>query len=324
MVGPPDSDREWDVTDPAVGSQLVGRGDEAVFETAEGLIGGKGQSPKRRAWRRFRGNKLAIGGLMFLVFIILVSAFAPLIASDPFAIDLSVVLKPPSAEHWLGTDQAGRDVFSRVLYGGRVSLVIGFASALSTVFVGLVLGTIAGYRGGGFDWFFMRLVEVVLSFPTLVLIIFFVTRFGRNVTSIVLVMALFQWPIAGRLVRNMIVAVKEVEFVQAARAFGAKGFHTTIRHLIPAAVGPLTVAGTLLAAQAILIESALSFLGFGISPPTATWGGILSDAQSLTVLETMPWLWIPPGLLITLTVLAINFVGDGLRDGLDPRTSDLT
>lgn len=283
----------------------------------------RNQTPFRRAWRRFRANKLAVGGLIFLIAAVIVSLLAPVIANDPFAIDLRSILQPPSTEHWLGTDQAGRDVFSRILYGGRVSLLIGFASAFSTVMVGLVLGTVAGYRGKAFDWLFMRLVEVVLSFPTLVLIIFFVTRFGRNVTSIVLVMALFQWPIAGRLVRNMTVAVKELEFVQAARAFGARGVHTTLHHLVPAAVGPLTVAGTLLAAQAILIESALSFLGFGISPPTATWGSILNEAQSLTVLETMPWLWIPPGLLITLTVLAINFVGDGLRDGLDPRASEL-
>ncbi len=299
---------------------------DALIEELEGAAKSakSHQSPSRRAWRRFRRNKLAMSGLVFLVFVVVLSALGPLIAPDPLAIDLAAVLRPPAWEYWLGTDQAGRDVFARVVSGGRVSLTIGFASAISTVLVGLVLGTIAGYRGGVFDWFFMRLVEVVLSFPTLVLIIFFVTRFGRSVTSIVLVMALFQWPIAGRLVRNMSVAVKELEFVQAARAFGAKGFHTAVRHVLPSAVGPLTVAGTLLVAQAILIESALSFLGFGISPPTATWGSILNEAQSLTILETMPWLWIPAGLLITLTVLAINFVGDGLRDGLDPRASEMT
>ena len=139
-----------------------------------------GQSPSRRAWRRFRRNKLAIGGLFFLALVSVLSILAPWLAQDPNAVDLSVVLQPPSSEHWLGTDQAGRDVLARVLYGGRVSLLIGFASAISTVFIGLVFGTIAGYRGGVFDWIFMRLVEVVLSFPTLVLIIFFVTRFGRN------------------------------------------------------------------------------------------------------------------------------------------------
>lgn len=299
---------------------------DAVIEDLQtaGEASKSDQSPSRRAWRRFRRNKLAMSGLLFLVFVVLLSALGPMIAPDPLAVDLGAVLRAPSWDYWLGTDQAGRDVFARVVSGGRVSLTIGFASAISTVLVGLALGTIAGYRGGAFDWFFMRLVEVVLSFPTLVLIIFFVTRFGRSVTSIVLVMALFQWPIAGRLVRNMSVAVKELEFVQAARAFGAKGFHVAVRHVLPSAVGPLTVAGTLLVAQAILIESALSFLGFGISPPTATWGSILNEAQSLTILETMPWLWIPAGLLITLTVLAINFVGDGLRDGLDPRASEMT
>jgi len=302
-------------------TQFEGLAEEPVAESHDR----QGQSPVRRAWRRFRRNRLAMAGMIFLVFIVLASAGAPLIARhDPISIDLSGILRPPSADHWLGTDQAGRDVLARVLFGGRISLTIGIASAFSTVVIGMFLGTVAGYRRGAVDWLVMRLVEVVLSFPTLVLIIFFVTRFGRNVTSIILVMALFQWPLACRLVRNMTVAIKELEFVQAARAFGARGIHTTLRHIIPSAVGPLTVAGTLLAAQAILIESALSFLGFGISPPTATWGGILNDAQSLTVLETMPWLWIPPGLLITLTVLAINFVGDGLRDALDPRTNELT
>jgi peptide/nickel transport system permease protein len=214
-------------------------------------------------------------------------------------------------------------MLSRLLWGGRVSLTIGFAAAFSTVLLGAILGLLAGYRGGVTDWFIMRLVEIVLSFPSLVLIIFFVTLLGRNLASIILVMVLFQWPLSCRLVRNMTVSIKEWEFVQAARGFGAGGFHTTLRHILPGVVGPLTVAGTLLAATAILLESALSFLGFGISPPTATWGGILNEAQSLTIIETMPWLWIPAGALITMTVLSINFVGDGLRDALDPRLNDL-
>jgi peptide/nickel transport system permease protein len=281
------------------------------------------RSPTRRALRRFVRNKLAVLGVLILFVVIVASVFAPFFAGlDPSAIDLSSVLNAPSRDHLLGTDQAGRDVLARVLYGGRVSLTIGFAAAASTVLLGLVLGLVAGYRGGVADWIIMRLVEVVLSFPTLVLIIFFITRFGRTVGTIVLVMALFQWPLACRLVRNMTVSIKELEFVHAARAFGARGIHTTMRHVLPAAVGPLTVAGTLLAAQAILVESALAFLGFGIAPPTPSWGGILNEAQSLTVLETMPWLWIPPGLLITLTVLSINFVGDGLRDALDPRVNE--
>ncbi len=281
------------------------------------------RSPAKRALRRFLRNKLAVLGVFILLIVIVASVGAPVFAKvNPSAIDLSSVLDTPSREHLLGTDQAGRDVLARVLHGGRVSLTIGFAAAASTVLLGLALGLVAGYRGGIADWVIMRLVEVVLSFPTLVLIIFFITRFGRTVGTIVLVMALFQWPLACRLVRNMTVSIKELEFVHAARAFGAKGLHTTLRHVLPAAIGPLTVAGTLLAAQAILVESALAFLGFGIAPPTPSWGGILNEAQSLTVLETMPWLWIPPGLLITLTVLSINFVGDGLRDALDPRVNE--
>jgi peptide/nickel transport system permease protein len=284
-----------------------------------------GQSLARLAWRRFRRNRLAFGGLVFLVIIVLLSAFAPWVArTDPVSLNLRAILQAPSGDHWLGTDQVGRDVLARVLYGGRISLAIGGAAAVSTVFAGMILGLLAGYRGGVIDWIIMRAVEVILSFPTLVLIIFFVTRFGQNARSIVLVVVLFQWPLSCRLVRNMTMSIREVDFVQSAKGFGAGGFHTTVKHILPAAIGPLTVAGTLLAATSILLESALSFLGFGISPPTATWGGILTEAQSLTVLEQTPWLWIPPGLLIALTVLSINFVGDGLRDALDPRTREFT
>jgi peptide/nickel transport system permease protein len=296
---------------------------ESRVNAIDALATAEPRSPGRRALRRFRRNKLAVVGVVILATVVVGSIGADVFATrDPSAIDLTAVLEAPSASHLLGTDQAGRDVLARVLHGGRVSLTIGFAAAASTVLLGLVLGLIAGYRGGVANWIIMRLVEVVLSFPTLVLIIFFITRFGRTVGTIVLVMALFQWPLACRLVRNMTVSIKELEFVHAAKAFGARGIHTTIRHVLPAAIGPLTVAGTLLAAQAILVESALAFLGFGIAPPTPSWGGILNEAQSLTVLETMPWLWIPPGLLITLTVLSINFVGDGLRDALDPRINE--
>lgn len=294
--------------------------DDLTLMVEEGPI----HSPARRAWHRFLRNKLAVTGLIILTILVVASIGAPWLASgDPTSIDLRSILKPPSGEHLLGTDQAGRDVLARVLWGGRISLTIGFAAATSTVLLGSILGLLAGYLGGAVDWFIMRLVEIVLSFPSLVLIIFFVTLLGRNLGSIILVMVLFQWPLSCRLVRNMTVSIKEWEFVHAARAFGAGGLHTTLRHILPGVIGPLTVAGTLLAATAILLESALSFLGFGISPPTATWGGILNEAQSLTVLETMPWLWIPPGTLITMTVLSINFVGDGLRDALDPRISDL-
>lgn len=305
-------------SDPTVELEFLPIGSDADSERPA-----KASSPRRRALRRFRQNKLAMAGVVLLVSVVIASAAATLIAgSDPTSIDLANIFSAPSSEHWLGTDQAGRDILSRLLHGGRVSLTIGFAAAISTVVIGLTLGLIAGYSGGIVDWSIMRMVEVVLSFPALVLIIFFITRFGRTLGSIVLVMALFRWPLACRLVRNMTISIKENEYVHAAHAFGARGFHTSVRHVLPAAIGPLTVAGTLLAAQAILVESALSFLGFGISPPTASWGSILNEAQSLTILETMPWLWIPAGLLITLTVLAINFVGDGLRDALDPRLNE--
>jgi peptide/nickel transport system permease protein len=304
-------------------TELLDEEVDAALVHATAVDGAPTHSPARRAWHRFRRNKLAMGGLIVLTILVLASFLAPWLAKDPTAIDLGAVLEPPSREHLLGTDQAGRDVLARLLWGGRISLTIGFAAAISTVLLGALLGLLAGYRGGAVDWFIMRLVEIVLSFPSLVLVIFFVTLLGRNLGSIILVMVLFQWPLSCRLVRNMTVSIKEWEFVQAARGFGARGFHTTLRHILPGVIGPLTVAGTLLAATAILLESALSFLGFGISPPTATWGSILNEAQSLTIIESMPWLWIPAGALITMTVLSINFVGDGLRDALDPRLNDL-
>lgn len=304
-----------------IGSGPAGRGDSAVVDAVDTA---PAASPAQRAWRQFRRNRLAVIGLGLLTIFVLAALLAPWLARhDPAAIDLRAVLEAPSRRHWLGTDQAGRDVFSRVLWGGRVSLTIGFAAASSTVVLGAGLGLLAGYRGGAADWVIMRLVEVVLSFPSLVLVIFFVTLLGRTLGSIILVMVLFQWPTSCRLVRNMTMSLKEREFVQASKAFGASGWRVTLRHVLPGVVGPLCVAGTLLAATAILLESALSFLGFGIAPPTATWGGILNEAQSLTVIETMPWLWLPPGALIALTVLSINFVGDGLRDALDPRLNDL-
>ena len=281
-------------------------------------------TPIRRAWLRFRRNKLAMTGLVLLVVFVIASIGAPWLATkSPSEIDLRAVLDAPSRKHWLGTDQAGRDVLARVLWGGRVSLTIGFAAAFSTVLFGALLGLIAGYRGGAVDWFIMRLVEVVLSFPSLVLIIFFVTLLGRNLGSIIIVMILFQWPTSCGLVRNMTISMKEWEFVQAARGFGARGIHITLRHILPGVIGPLTVSATLLAAgRPCSCRRCRSSVRNRAAD--RDWGGILNQAQSITVIETMPWLWIPPGALIALTVLSINFVGDGLRDALDPRLNDLT
>jgi peptide/nickel transport system permease protein len=278
------------------------------------------QSPLRYALGRFRRHKLALSGLILLIILAILAILAPWISPfDPNTVDLAQFRRAPSSAHWLGTDEAGRDVLSRLLYGARVSLTVGVAAALSAGFIGLTLGLLAGFLGGWVDATVMRLTEVVLSFPSLVVIILLVAVLGPSVTTIVVVIALFEWPTGCRIVRQITRVTKETGFVLAARSVGASNVRLMLKHTIGSVTSPLTVVVTLLSAQAILLEAALSFLGLGVNPPQASWGGMLQSAQSLTVLADYPWLWLPPGIAIALTVLAINFVGDGLRDAFDPR-----
>lgn len=298
-------------SDPIGGSELP-----MPIETEQMVI----QSPGRIAWRRFKRHRLALGGLGFIVFLVAIAILAPWIApQDPNVVNLGAFRNPPSAEHWLGTDSAGRDILSRLIHGARVSLTVGVAAALSAAGLGTFLGLLAGVVGGWIDSVIMRAVDVFLSFPSLMLILLLVAVLGPSIGTIVVVIALFEWPTACRIVRQMALSVKEMDFVLAARATGSNLWRIMRRHVAPGVLSPLTVVGTLLSAQAILLEAALSFLGLGVKQPQASWGGMLREAQSLTILEQMPWMWIPPGLIIALTVLAINFFGDGLRDALDPR-----
>jgi peptide/nickel transport system permease protein len=278
------------------------------------------QSPGRIAWRRFRRHRLALGGLGFVGFLVAIAILAPWIAPyDPNVVDLGAFRNPPSGEHWLGTDSAGRDILSRLMHGARVSLTVGVAAALSAAGLGTFLGLLAGVVGGWIDSVVMRAVDVFLSFPSLILILLLVAVLGPSIGTIVMVIAFFEWPTACRIVRQMALSVKEMDFVLAARATGSNLWRIMRKHVAPGVLSPLTVVGTLLSAQAILLEAALSFLGLGVKQPQASWGGMLREAQSLTILEQMPWMWISPGLIIAMTVLAINFIGDGLRDALDPR-----
>jgi peptide/nickel transport system permease protein len=271
------------------------------------------------AGRRFLNHRLAMLGLLVLLLICVVAICAPLLAPDPFKVDLAFFRKPPGPGHPLGTDSAGRDVLSRLLYAGRVSLTVGLVAAGMSTFIGLVLGAISGTAGGWVDMFIMRLADVVLSFPALVVIIVVVALIGPSMQTIILGIGLFYWPTACRIVRGLALSLREQDFVLAARALGARPESILVRHIIPSVLSPLTVTLTFAVAQAILLEAALSFLGLGVRPPQPSWGNMLSDAQSLTILESMPWLWLPPGVAIAVTVLAVNFIGDGLRDALDPR-----
>lgn len=277
-------------------------------------------SPTRLAARRFVRHRLALVGIVFLIIIALVAIFAPILAPfEPNQIDLEHFRAPPTARNWFGTDSAGRDVLSRIIFGARVSVTIGLVAAVSAATIGAVFGLVAGMNRGFIDSALMRLVDIVLSFPSLLVIILLVAILQPSLITIILVIALFEWPTSCRIVRQSTLSLREQDFVLSARAVGSSRLRIALKHIVPAILSPLTVVITLISARAILLEAALSFLGLGVSAPLASWGGMLEEAQSLAVLRDMPWLWLPPGIAIALTVLAINFVGDGLRDAMDPR-----
>ncbi|TNJ65537.1 ABC transporter permease [Paenibacillus hemerocallicola] len=276
--------------------------------------------PRNRAWARFKQNKLAVISLFVMAAIILLALFAPLIAThDPAEQDLLNRLKPPSADHWFGTDDLGRDLFSRVLYGSRVSLSVGIFSVVFNVAIGVAVGALAGYYGGKLDSILMRFVDVMLAFPQLFLLITVVTILKPSLFNIIVVFVLFGWMGKARLLRGQIMSIKNREFVDAARTMGMSDFRIIFVHILPNAIAPVIVSATLQMGSMILTESSLSFLGLGIQPPHATWGNLLQSAQSLTIMLKAPWYPLIPGFMIFLTIMCFNFIGDGLRSALDSR-----
>ncbi len=275
------------------------------------------------AIRRFLKNKLAIAGIVVLALITLGAIFAPLLTShDPTYGDLLKIEKPPSEEHILGTDGSGRDNFARLLYGARISLVVGFSAMLFTLIIGVITGAVAGYYGGKIDNIIMRLADLVLAIPFIVLALTIIALLEQVTISLfVTVIALTTWPTLTRIVRGTFLSLREQEFVLGARAIGASDTRIIFKHFIPNAIGPIIVNATLMMATMIIVESGLSFIGMGIPQPTPTWGNMISEAQNIRILRDHPEAWIPPGLGILLTVLAINFIGDGLRDAFDPKSN---
>jgi peptide/nickel transport system permease protein len=280
---------------------------------------------KRRrtgAWARFLHHRLAVIGAVILLLLAILAIGAPLFSQhDPYRTDISQYRKGPTADRILGSDASGRDVWTRLLYAGRVSLSVGLVAVSIYTAIGLVLGLLAGYHGGMVDSAIMRFADIVLAFPSLIIIITLVSVVGPSIWNIMLVIGLLGWPGIARIVRGQLLSLREQEFVVASRTVGASNGRIIFRHLLPNALAPVIVASTFGMASAILLEAGLSFLGLGVQPPRPTWGNMLTDAQSLTVLQSMPWLWIPPGAMIALAVLSINFIGDGLRDALDPHHS---
>jgi peptide/nickel transport system permease protein len=269
--------------------------------------------PRARAWRAFRSRGAAVVALAVFATLAAACAAAPWLAPYPFdAIDLDSVRQPPSLDHWMGTDDLGRDVFTRVLYGGRVSIFIGVLAAAVGASLGTAVGALAGYYGGLVDNALMRVTDVVYAIPTLPLLIILSSYTRAAVASMVLVVGFLSWMATARVVRAEVLSIRERTYVEAARAMGASDLRILARHVVPNALGPVLVGATLGVGNAIMTESALSFLGLGVQPPTPTWGNMLMDAQA--TMATKPWLTLFPGLAILTTVLAVNFIGEGLGE----------
>ncbi|MDR3123193.1 MAG: ABC transporter permease [Treponema sp.] len=270
--------------------------------------------------KRFSRHKPAALGLVMIAGLIFCAVFAPLIAPrNPYQIGYKFEA-PPSREHILGTDQVGRDVFSRLIYASRVSVSVGMGTVLLSTFLGVFLGLQSGYFGGAVDMIIMRIADVFMSFPSLILIMVITAIFGPGLDRIILIMGILGWPSAARLVRGNVLSIKQMDYIKSTVTLGFKTRRILLLHVLPNTISPILVQATFGIAGAIIMESALSFLGLGVNPPVASWGNMLTDAQSLTTLTARPWLWAPPGLMIFLSVLSFNFVGDGLRDALDPRS----
>jgi len=276
---------------------------------------------RREFWARFQRNRLAMSGLVMVSGLFLVSLLAPWLAPyDPSLIDLKEVLMPPSPEHWLGTDPLGRDVLSRIIFGSRVSLKVGFVAVGLATLIGLIVGALAGYYGGWVDLALMRFVDLMLCFPSFFLILAVIALLEPSIWNIMVVIGVTGWMGVARLVRAEFLSLKERDFVLAARALGASDARLILRHLLPNALAPVMVSATLGVAGAILTESALSFLGLGVQPPTPSWGNILTAGKDN--IEIAWWLSVFPGLAILLTVMSYNLLGEGIREAIDPRLKE--
>ena len=275
-------------------------------------------SPRKEAWRSFKKNKIALVGMGIVIFFILIALFAPLIAPYDFKEpDYSARLQAPSKEHIFGTDDFGRDIFSRVIYGARISLWVGFFSVLGSVIVGSLLGIIAGYYGRWVDTIISRIFDIMLAFPSILLAIGIVAVLGPSLENALIAIAVINIPNFGRLIRSRVLSIKQEEYIMAARAIGMSDARILFHHILPNSMAPIIVQGTLAIATAIIEAAALGFLGLGAQPPNPEWGKMLADSKEYLV--QAPWTMVFPGLAIMLTVLGFNLMGDGLRDALDPR-----
>jgi peptide/nickel transport system permease protein len=278
----------------------------------------------QRAWYRFKKHKLAVLSAGILGLLLILVIFAPIVAPfHPYEINIeSGIYRPPSLNHWLGTDSVARDVWSRLIHGGRVSIAVGVTAITISLFIGTLIGCIAGYYGGLLDSSLMRFTDVFLSLPTLIIVLASVSLLGPSIRNLILIIGFLGWAHIARLVRGQFLSLREKDYIMAAHCIGAQDHRIILHHLLPNLVGPLTVAATFGVAEAILLEAALSYLGLGVQVPTPSWGNMLEGAKQVSILKSRPWIWVPPGFMIAITVLSINIMGDGLRDALDPRATE--
>jgi len=293
----------------------VAAGNGAALETN----GAPAASLWSDAMKRVRRNRAAVASLIFLVVVALLATLAPWIPGlpDPTLQNLKLSATPPSLAHWFGTDELGRDAFARVIWGGRISLLVGLVGTLVSIVIGVTYGAIAGYAGGRTDDAMMRVVDVLYSLPYIFIVILLLVFFSKSLIMLFVALGLVQWLTMARIVRGQVLSLKSQTFVEAARALGLGDFSIVFRHIVPNTLGPVIVYATLTVPAVILQEAFLSFLGLGVQPPAASWGTLVSDGSR--VLALFPWLVIFPSIALSLTLLAFNFLGDGLRDALDPQ-----
>ena len=287
----------------------------ALLEQAE-----QGTSLWKDAWLRLRKNKMAVFGFVVITIISLLSIFGPFVVKYSYEEqNLDLGKSPPSADHWLGTDKLGRDQLSRILYGGRISLLVGLCATVVSLTIGVLYGTIAGFVGGKLDAVMMRAVDILYALPFTIFVILLMVFFGRNIILLFLAIGAVEWLTMARIVRAQVQSLRKQEFIEACHSLGLRRRRIILRHMIPNVLGPIVVYTTLTIPAVMLLEAFLSFLGLGVPPPMSSWGILIKEGADM--MEEAPWLLIYPGLLFSLTLFSLNFLGDGLRDALDPKAS---
>ena len=280
----------------------------------------QGHSLWQDAWYRLRKNHMAVAGGIFISLMILTSAFGPMLVQHGYQEqNLELRESSPSAEHWLGTDKLGRDLLSRILYGGRISLTVGLVATAVSLTIGVLYGTIAGYRGGKTDAVMMRFVDILYALPFTIFVILLMVFFGRDIRLMFLAIGAVEWLTMARIVRGQVLSLRKQEFIEACIALGLPMWKIIIRHLAPNVIGPVIVYSTLTIPAVMLLEAFLSFLGLGVQEPMCSWGSLIKEGAE--IMEEAPWLLLFPGVLFAMTLFSLNFLGDGLRDALDPRAS---